>query len=128
MKRYIIRLDVARRSCRHHLSSPLEMTMLLCAEPWHDAEQQAQQHQQAAYAQQRSEYDSQSPHYPAEQSILKRHVDDAISPLGLLRAVLMPTMIVWLCFTLLGRSCTPCLSYKAGHLRPILIALKLSGA
>ena len=41
---------------------------------------------------------------PAGQSILKRHFDDAISPLGLLGAALMPTMIVWLCFALLGRS------------------------
>jgi len=41
---------------------------------------------------------------PAGQSILKRHFDDAISPLGLLTAVLMPTMIIWLCFALLGRS------------------------
>ncbi len=30
--------------------------------------------------------------------------DDAISPLGLLGASLIPTMIVWLCFALLGRS------------------------
>jgi len=41
---------------------------------------------------------------PAGQSILKRHFDDAISPLGLLTAALMPTMIIWLCFALLGRS------------------------
>ena len=41
---------------------------------------------------------------PAGQSSLKRHFDDAISPLGLLTAALMPTMIIWLCFALLGRS------------------------
>ena len=41
---------------------------------------------------------------PAGQSILKRHFDNAISPLGLLMAALMPTIIIWLCFALLGRS------------------------
>lgn len=41
---------------------------------------------------------------PAGQSILKRHFDDAVSPLGLLKASLLPTMIIWLCFALLGRS------------------------
>ena len=40
---------------------------------------------------------------PAGQSILKRHFDDVVSPLGLLMAALMPTMITWLCFALLGR-------------------------
>jgi hypothetical protein len=39
---------------------------------------------------------------PAGQSILKRHFDDAVSPFGLLKASLLPTIIVWLCFALLG--------------------------
>ncbi len=38
---------------------------------------------------------------PAGQSILKKHFDDAVSPLGLLMAALLPTIIVWLCFALL---------------------------
>jgi hypothetical protein len=40
---------------------------------------------------------------PAGQSILKSHFDDAVSPLGLLQAALLPTIIIWLCFALLGR-------------------------
>jgi Na+/H+ antiporter NhaD/arsenite permease-like protein len=38
---------------------------------------------------------------PAGQSLLKKHFDDAVSPLGLLMAALLPTIIVWLCFALL---------------------------
>jgi hypothetical protein len=38
---------------------------------------------------------------PAGQSLLKKHLDDAVSPLGLLMAALLPTIIVWLCFALL---------------------------
>lgn len=34
----------------------------------------------------------------AGQSLLKRHFDDAVSPLGLLMGALLPTAIVWLCF------------------------------
>jgi hypothetical protein len=41
---------------------------------------------------------------PAGQSILKRHFDDVVSPIGLLKAALLPTVIIWLCFALLGRS------------------------
>jgi hypothetical protein len=41
---------------------------------------------------------------PAGQSILKRYFDDAVSPLGLLKAALMPTLVILLCFALLGRS------------------------
>lgn len=39
---------------------------------------------------------------PAGQSILKEHFDGALSPLLLLKATLPPTIIVWLCFALLG--------------------------
>ena len=38
---------------------------------------------------------------PAGQSILKEHFDGAVSPMGLLRAALIPTMIVWLCLAFL---------------------------
>jgi hypothetical protein len=38
---------------------------------------------------------------PAGQSLLKKHFDDAVSPLGLLMAALLPTAIVWLCFAML---------------------------
>jgi hypothetical protein len=39
---------------------------------------------------------------PAGQSILKKHFDDAVSPIGLLKAALPPTVILFLCFMLLG--------------------------
>lgn len=35
---------------------------------------------------------------PAGQSLLKKHFDDAISPVGLLKGALLPTVITWLCF------------------------------
>lgn len=35
---------------------------------------------------------------PAGQSILKKHFGDAVSPAGLLKAALLPTVICWLCF------------------------------
>jgi hypothetical protein len=35
---------------------------------------------------------------PAGQSLLKKHFDDAVSPVGLLKAALLPTVITWLCF------------------------------
>lgn len=38
---------------------------------------------------------------PAGQSLLKKHFNDAVSPMGLLLAALAPTMILWLCFALL---------------------------
>ena len=38
---------------------------------------------------------------PAGQSVLKGHFDGAVSPMGLLRAALVPTMIVWLCLAVL---------------------------
>ncbi|MFI5324407.1 MAG: putative Na+/H+ antiporter, partial [Thermodesulfobacteriota bacterium] len=39
---------------------------------------------------------------PAGQSILKKHFDDSVSPIGLLKAALPPTVILFLCFMLLG--------------------------
>lgn len=39
---------------------------------------------------------------PAGQSILKKHFDDAISPIGLFKAALVPTIILFFCFLLLG--------------------------
>jgi Na+/H+ antiporter NhaD/arsenite permease-like protein len=39
---------------------------------------------------------------PAGQSILKKHFDDAVSPIGLLQAALVPTIILFFCFLLLG--------------------------
>jgi Putative Na+/H+ antiporter len=38
---------------------------------------------------------------PAGQSILKKHFDDAVSPIGLLKSALLPTAILFLCFMLL---------------------------
>ena len=38
---------------------------------------------------------------PAGQSILKQHFDVAVSPLGLLKAALIPTVILWVCFAVL---------------------------
>jgi Putative Na+/H+ antiporter len=38
---------------------------------------------------------------PAGQSILKRHFDNAVSPIGLLKSALLPTVILFLCFMLL---------------------------
>ena len=35
---------------------------------------------------------------PAGQSLLKKHFDDAVSPVGLLKGALLPTVITWLCF------------------------------
>ena len=35
---------------------------------------------------------------PAGQSLLKKHFDNAVSPVGLLKGALVPTIIVWLCF------------------------------
>ena len=39
---------------------------------------------------------------PAGQSILKIHFDDAVSPIGLLKAAFFPTVIIFLCFWFLG--------------------------
>jgi hypothetical protein len=39
---------------------------------------------------------------PAGQSILKKHFDDAVSPIGLLKAALLPTVVLFLCFWFLG--------------------------
>jgi hypothetical protein len=39
---------------------------------------------------------------PAGQSILKKHFDDAVSPIGLFTASLLPTIIIFLCFWYLG--------------------------
>ena len=39
---------------------------------------------------------------PAGQSILKKHFDDAVSPIGLFKAALLPTIIMFLCFWFLG--------------------------
>ncbi|KAB2833513.1 MAG: hypothetical protein F9K51_03425, partial [Candidatus Dadabacteria bacterium] len=39
---------------------------------------------------------------PAGQSILKRHFDDAVSPIGLFLAALLPTAVMFLCFWFLG--------------------------
>lgn len=38
---------------------------------------------------------------PAGQSLLKKYFDNGVSPGGLLKAALLPTVIVWLCFFLL---------------------------
>jgi hypothetical protein len=38
---------------------------------------------------------------PAGQSLLKKYFDNAVSPVGLLKAALLPTVIVWLCFVLI---------------------------
>jgi hypothetical protein len=39
---------------------------------------------------------------PAGQSILKIHFDNAVSPIGLLKAAFIPTVIIFLCFWFLG--------------------------
>jgi len=39
---------------------------------------------------------------PAGQSILKKHFDDAVSPIGLLLSALLPTIVIFLCFWFLG--------------------------
>jgi len=38
---------------------------------------------------------------PAGQSILKKYFEDGISPLGLVKAAFIPTVIMFLCFWLL---------------------------
>jgi hypothetical protein len=38
---------------------------------------------------------------PAGQSLLKKHFDNAVSPVGLLKGALVPTIIVWLCFAII---------------------------
>jgi hypothetical protein len=38
---------------------------------------------------------------PAGQSLLKKHFDHPVKPLGLLLAALLPTIMVWLCFAML---------------------------
>jgi hypothetical protein len=38
---------------------------------------------------------------PAGQSILKNHFDAGVSPKGLLKAALVPTIILWLCLAVL---------------------------
>ncbi|NOX56708.1 MAG: hypothetical protein GXP27_20130 [Planctomycetes bacterium] len=38
---------------------------------------------------------------PAGQSLLKHHFDGVVSPAGLLKAALLPTVVLWLCFLLL---------------------------
>ncbi len=35
---------------------------------------------------------------PAGQSLLKSHFDNAVSPVGLFKGALLPTVVVWLCF------------------------------
>ena len=35
---------------------------------------------------------------PAGQSLLKKYFDNVVSPMGLLKAALLPTVIAWLCF------------------------------
>jgi hypothetical protein len=35
---------------------------------------------------------------PAGQSLLKKYFDNGVSPAGLLKAALLPTIKVWLCF------------------------------
>jgi hypothetical protein len=39
---------------------------------------------------------------PAGQSILKKYFENGVSPMGLLKAALLPTLIVWLCYLILG--------------------------
>ncbi len=39
---------------------------------------------------------------PAGQSILKKHFDDAVSPIGLFSAAILPTVVLFLCFWFLG--------------------------
>ena len=38
---------------------------------------------------------------PAGQSLLKKYFDNAVSPVGLLKGALVPTIIVWLCFAVI---------------------------
>ena len=38
---------------------------------------------------------------PAGQSLLKKHFDNAVSPVGLLKGALVPTIIVWLCLAVI---------------------------
>ena len=38
---------------------------------------------------------------PAGQSLLKKHFDGVVSPVGLLKGALVPTIIVWLCFAVI---------------------------
>jgi hypothetical protein len=38
---------------------------------------------------------------PAGQSILKKYFENGVSPVGLLKAALLPTIIVWLCYALI---------------------------
>ena len=35
---------------------------------------------------------------PAGQSLLKKYFNNGVSPVGLLKAALLPTIIVWICF------------------------------
>jgi hypothetical protein len=35
---------------------------------------------------------------PAGQSLLKKYFNNAVSPMGPLKAALLPTVIAWLCF------------------------------
>ncbi len=35
---------------------------------------------------------------PAGQSLMKKHFDDFVSPVGLLKGALLPTVVTWLCF------------------------------
>lgn len=39
---------------------------------------------------------------PAGQSILKKYFENGVSPIGLLKGALAPTIIVWLCYLILG--------------------------
>ena len=39
---------------------------------------------------------------PAGQSILKKYFENGVSPMGLLKAALIPTIIVWLCYLIFG--------------------------
>ena len=39
---------------------------------------------------------------PAGQSILKKYFENDVSPIGLLKAALIPTIIVWLCYLIFG--------------------------
>ena len=38
---------------------------------------------------------------PAGQSILKKYFENGVSPAGLLKAAIVPTIIVWLCYVLI---------------------------
>ena len=39
---------------------------------------------------------------PAGQSILKEYFENGVSPAGLLKAAVVPTLIVWLCYLILS--------------------------